>query len=81
MSFNISQRIQDIFWYDDENRLHRQDGPAIEYADGGRAWLKHGLMHRLAGPAVVYAGGHTEWWIDNRRYDQAEHALLAFIRV
>lgn len=34
-------------------KLHRDDGPAIEYADGSNSWYLHGELHREGGPAVT----------------------------
>ena len=30
------------YWRDNKGRLHRRDGPAIEYGDGDVAWYLHG---------------------------------------
>ncbi len=43
--------------------LHRTDGPAIEYADGSKAWYVDDILHRLDGPAVEYANGSKSWWV------------------
>ncbi len=51
-----------IRWYDDAGDLHRDGGPAIEYANGARTWRQHGQLHRDGGPAVEYANGSTEWY-------------------
>ena len=32
-------------WYQN-GLLHRDDGPAIEWADGGEMWFKNGEYHR-----------------------------------
>lgn len=40
---------------------HRADGPAIEYADGTKAWYTNGQRHRSDGPAVVTSTS-KEWW-------------------
>ena len=29
-------------WWIKFNKLHREDGPAVEYADGDKAWCLHG---------------------------------------
>jgi hypothetical protein len=50
------------YWYDSNGEFHRDDGPAIEYADGDKLWCQHGNIHRDDGPAVEYANGTTEWW-------------------
>ena len=46
------------------NALHRNDGPAFEYADGTKCWYKNGLRHREDGPAIERANG-TKCWYKN----------------
>ena len=29
-----------IRWYNEQDQLHREDGPAIEHANGDKAWLR-----------------------------------------
>lgn len=48
-------------WYKDD-KLHREDGPAMEYADGFKQWFMNGETHRLDGPAVYYTDGSKEWF-------------------
>lgn len=48
------------------NRLHRSDGPAIEFANRTKHWYVHGKLHRTDGPAVEYANGEVEWWTDDK---------------
>ncbi len=50
-------------WYQNE-QLHREDGPAVEYPDGTAYWYRHGRKHREDGPAVSYAGGQKEWHLN-----------------
>tara|TARA_R100000951_G_scaffold106063_1_gene100301 strand:- start:2 stop:676 length:675 start_codon:yes stop_codon:yes gene_type:complete len=40
--------------------LHREDGPAVEYADEPGQWYLHGKLHREDGPAESMDNGH--WW-------------------
>jgi len=47
-------------------KLHREGGPAIEYADGGRAWYLNGKRHREDGPAREWANGDREWWVNGK---------------
>ena len=49
-------------WYDKSGRLHRKDGPAVEYVDGGKEWWQQGRLHRIGGPAMEYADGTKVWW-------------------
>ena len=49
--------------------LHREDGPAVEHANGGKAWyLKDGL-HREDGPAVEHASGAKAWYLNDQPAD------------
>ena len=38
----INQKITTTAWYDENNQLHREDGPAVRWADGGESWYYHG---------------------------------------
>ena len=49
-------------WYKD-GKLHREDGPAVEYADGSKEWYIDGLLHREDGPAIEKANGDKMWYI------------------
>ena len=55
----------DKFWYVDDRR-HRVDGPAIEWADGSKSWYVDDRRHRVDGPAVEYADGSKEWWLNGK---------------
>ena len=57
-----------ICWYNDKDRLHRLNGPAIEHADGDKSWYVNGKRHRLDGPAIEYASGYKEWWVEGKRH-------------
>ena len=54
-----------VEWYLN-NKLHREDGPAIEYSDGSKVWYKDGLRHREGGPAMEYADGSKAWYKEGR---------------
>jgi hypothetical protein len=43
-------------------RLHREDGPALEWAHGTREWYRRGRRHRDGGPAVEHADGTKSWY-------------------
>ena len=51
-------------WHKDAkcNVLHRDGGPAVEWADGTRYWYQNGQRHRTDGPAVEYADGSKLWY-------------------
>ena len=47
-------------WYLNGQR-HREDGPAVEYANGDKYWYLNGQLHREDGPAVEKADGSKLW--------------------
>ena len=52
-------------WYLN-GKLHRVDGPAIEYADGDKYWYLNGKRHREDGPAIEFANGSKFWYLDDK---------------
>ena len=61
-----------IRWYNDKEKLHRLDGPAIESVTGYKAWFVEGKYHRLDGPAVEWTDGHKEWYVDGKLMTEKE---------
>lgn len=60
-----------------DGRIHRLDGPAVEYTDGTKAYMIYGKRHRLDGPAVVYSDGGETFWIDGVQLTPDEfHAAI-----
>lgn len=53
-------------WYDFLGELHRLDGPAVEYTDGGWEWYVNGSKHRADGPAAI-RNGRREWWLNGEK--------------
>jgi hypothetical protein len=62
----------DKFYFKDKAMtiLHREDAPAVEYANGGKGWYLNDVLHREDGPAVEYADGDKEWWLEGREYTE-----------
>ena len=60
----------DKFYYKDKKRtiLYREDGPAVEYHNGGKAWYINGKYHRTDGPAIESPYGYKAWYIDDKRH-------------
>ena len=50
-------------WYLDD-KLHREDGPAVEYTDG-RTWYLNGKLHRVDGPTMEYYNGSKFWFLND----------------
>jgi phage terminase Nu1 subunit (DNA packaging protein) len=61
-------------WYID-GKLHREDGPAIEYADGDKYWYFKRKRHREDGPAIEWANGDRYWYIHGKLHREDGPAL------
>jgi hypothetical protein len=47
-------------------QLHRTDGPAVEHANGDKAWYLNDQLHRTDDPAVEFANGTKYWYLDGK---------------
>jgi len=65
-------------WYNENDQLHREDGPAVEEADGTKSWWLNGQRHREGGPAIEWANGTKSWWLNGQKHREdgpaVEHA-------
>ena len=62
------------YWYLN-GKLHREDGPAIEYANGGERWYMNGQLHREDGPAIEYANGGERWYMNGQLHREDGPAI------
>jgi hypothetical protein len=65
-------KYKTIRWYNSNNELHREDGPAMEYASGDKYWYINGKRHREDGPAIELANGTKYWYINDKHLTEAE---------
>jgi hypothetical protein len=61
-------------WYHNK-KLHREDGPAIEYADGNKVWYVDDKYHRLDGPAIEWVNGTKVWYVDGKYHREDGPAM------
>jgi len=61
------------YWYDSDGGLHREDGPAVEWAEGSKYWLKHDEYHREDGPAVEDSSGYKYYYLEGVRYTEEDY--------
>lgn len=60
-----------------DGRLHRDDGPALEWFNGTCEWWWHGNRHRVGGPVVMWPTGTMQWWISGVQVSHADHDMVA----
>jgi hypothetical protein len=61
-------------------KLHRIDGPAVEWMNGNKTWFLHDKLHREDGPAIEYDGGE-EWWLNDVHYANATAWAQALLKM
>jgi len=64
----------DKYWYLN-GKLHREDGPAIEWADGTKSWYLNDQLHREDGPAYEYANGNKFWCLNGQLHREDGPAI------
>lgn len=74
----VVDEVGTVRWYLDGELhvLHRDDGPAIEFANGTAHWYRHGKFHRVGGPAIERVNGQHEWWQRQRRHRDDGPAIV-----
>lgn len=61
--------------YKVNGKLHREDGPALEY-DGIQEWYLNGKLHREDGPAFINPGISEEWYMNGERHREDGPAMI-----
>ena len=66
-----------IFYYKDKEMTirHREDGPAVEWANGTKYWWLNGELHREDGPAIEWANGTKYWWLNGELHREDGPAI------
>jgi hypothetical protein len=58
-------------WYLN-GKMHREDGPAIEWTDGSKEWYLNDNLHRQDGPAIEYPNGTKCWFLNGKEVSWKE---------
>jgi hypothetical protein len=67
MSGSIKQEYDEYTeWRNEKGLLHREDGPARVYKNGGEEWWVGGKLHRINGPAATWAKLGRTWYITGK---------------
>ncbi len=75
----VINKSGDKLWYNELGKLHRIDGPAIEYANGNKDWFIDGQRHRTDGPAIEYIDGTEDWYLYDERYLEVKENKIVHI--
>lgn len=55
-------------YYRLNNKLHRENGPAVICISGTQYWYKNGDFHRENGPAVICPNVAEYWFLNGSRH-------------
>ena len=62
------------YWRLNNDKLHREDGAAIEYAYGDKSWYINGKLHREDGPAMEWdQGRRLGWFLNGKQYKEKDY--------
>ena len=79
MIYQVEVNKSGTFWRLN-GKLHRENGPAVEYANGHKEWYRNDKLHREDGPAVdlaVHSHGHFHGIFHSPRIQNRQHARHA----
>lgn len=54
-------------WYFN-GKLHRENGPAINFDNKIKEWYFNGKLHRTDGPAVEWPDGSGSWYFEGKQH-------------
>lgn len=62
-------------WFKDD-KLHREDGPAVICGNGYKAYYINGDFHRDDGPAVVRSNGYKAYYVNGKCHREDGPAIV-----
>jgi len=71
----ITDFVGNQYWYLND-KLHREDEPAIIHSDGYQAWCINGEYHREDGPAIIRTDGYQAWYLNGKRHRENGPAII-----
>ena len=60
-----------VEYRNDKGKLHREDGPAVEWNNGSKIWYLNGQLHREDGPALEYDDGSEDWFLNDINFPKS----------
>ena len=63
--------VGDQYWFLN-GQYHREDGPAVIWANGAQYWYLNGKLHREDGPAIICADGYQAWYLNDIELTEQE---------
>ena len=64
-------------WYNEQGQRHREDGPALDCANGTKSWYLNDKLHREGDPAIECANG-DKWWYHNDQFHREDGPAVEY---
>ena len=79
----VINKFGTIYYYNENNEYHREDGPAVEYVSGYKEWWKNGKRHREGGPAIEWSNGEKRYFYNSILYSEikTDEEWIRFIKL
>ena len=65
-----------VSYLNQNGQCHREDGPAVVYSCGFKAWFINDKLHREDGPAIEYSNGDKSWYQNGKRHREDGPAVV-----
>jgi hypothetical protein len=63
------------YYYNEKNKRHCEDGPAMEWANGTKYWYVNDKLHLTDGPAYERADGTKHWFVNDKLHREDGPAI------
>ena len=70
----VKDRNNTIVYYVN-GKLHREDGPAVEWFNGDKDWYLNGKLHREDGPAIESVTSNKLWYLNGKLHREDGPAI------
>ena len=77
ISYETTVDNMGIITWNENNKLHRTDGPAIIYPSGKKEYWINGKLHREDGSAIIWSNGRKEYWVNDKYYPTELEYIIA----
>jgi len=67
-----------IEYFNSNDQLHNENGPARITLSNARSWYINGIIHRLDGPAYIECKGVYEWYKNGKLHREDGPAIRLF---
>jgi hypothetical protein len=71
LTYRIVKDDTGVCFYNNQNKLYRTCGPAIEHTNGTKEWYLNGNLHRIDGPAIEHTNGTKEWYSNGEPHSES----------